>query len=473
MPLLDFFLNDLGGQTVKNLRFDVGATLPSLRVRLLDGQDPVNLTGATVTFTMIDKNGVEKISAAAAVLENATGGIVRYDWVAGNTNEEKVFFGQFKVVIGADNYLIPNNADQVLRIVMGNAEFQAGPAPVFPPIGLEVVSLGGTPGVDASPKWKKLTLTEADFTAAAALESLTLMQLPAGAVIHTAKIKHSAAFTGGALSAFTLELGITGSLAKYASAFDVFSAPAATNDQVTTSGDEESHDLATPILITARSTGGDVADATQGTVEIWLLVSSTTASAGSISADGIETQADGITTAGGPFRFLNFKGFDLVANEGGGIVGITALRSLRKQLISGFGTNNSTALFEITGLTIAVPAAGSYHVKWFLFINQAGAIAGIKLQPSYTGVVSISRLAVSDFGKDNKTFNEGGINSANSAVAALITIAQAAAGDYLVVIEGGFEASGAGNMRLLMGQSVSDAALTTMQTQSYAEIKEI
>ncbi len=68
MPVLDFFLNDISPVT-KNLRFDIGATLPVLRVRVMDGNDPVSLAGGTATFTMRDKDGIAKILNAPAISE--------------------------------------------------------------------------------------------------------------------------------------------------------------------------------------------------------------------------------------------------------------------------------------------------------------------------------------------------------------------------------------------------------------------
>lgn len=134
----------------------------------------------------------------------------------------------------------------------------------------------GTNLVGGMPKWRRFSVAESDFTAAAAQESITLFSLAAGEIIHSVKIKHSASFTGGTIADFTLEVGISGAEDKYASAFDVFQAAADTTFQLTDVVDSENHGSATDILVTARSASDDVADATAGAAEIWVLVSKAT-----------------------------------------------------------------------------------------------------------------------------------------------------------------------------------------------------
>lgn len=469
MPLLEFFLDDRGGQRVQNLRLDVLATLPALRVQVLDENDPVDLTGGVVTFSMEDSNGIFKILNAAAVLEDATNGIVRYDWTTPDVNVEEIFLGQFKIVIGADQYLIPTNADQQLRIIFGKAEFSPQPIPSNPSQGVQVVTLSGTPTLDAVSRIFKVVVPETAFTAAATEESIDLFQLPAGAIIQAMKVKHSAAFAGGAISAYTLSVGIAALTQKYLSNFDVFSAPAATNDKVATSGDEESHDAATAIKITAKSVGGDVADVTAGSAEVWVVAVNTLSTGSAITASGLETQKDGATVSGGPFNIVNFKDFDSVVDEGSGIVAVTAPKVLRKVTTNGFGVSSST-LFPVAELDLVIPAAGSYYVKWLLFVTQDAAAAGLKLSTNYTGGLVTSRQALTDTGLDNKTFNESGVNSASLAIGATISIAQAAAGDYVVMLEGFFQATGAGTMRISAAQVVTDASnLTTILQGSSAK----
>lgn len=136
--------------------------------------------------------------------------------------------------------------------------------------------MAGTVVATGTPRWRRFTVSESDFTAAATSEAITLFTLGAGEVIHAVKIKHSAAFTGGTLSAFTLEVGISGNSTKYASAFDVFQAAADTAFQVSSVVDSENHGSGTAIEITATSTGDNVVSATAGAAEVWVLVSEAT-----------------------------------------------------------------------------------------------------------------------------------------------------------------------------------------------------
>ncbi len=136
--------------------------------------------------------------------------------------------------------------------------------------------VAGNDVVGGFPSWRQITVAETAFTAAATSEAITLFTLGAGEVIHAVKIKHSASFTGGTLSAFTVEVGISGSSTKYASAFDVFQAAADTTFQLTDVVDSEDHGSGTTIEITARSVGDDVGDATAGSLDVWVLVSKAT-----------------------------------------------------------------------------------------------------------------------------------------------------------------------------------------------------
>jgi hypothetical protein len=133
--------------------------------------------------------------------------------------------------------------------------------------------LAGSTPTGGALTWQRFTVAESAFTAAATSESITLFTLGAGEVIHAVKIKHSTAFSGGTLTAFTVEVGISGDTTKYASAFDVFQAVADTTFQLSDGLFSENHGSTTTVQITARSTGDDVADATAGSVDVWVLTS--------------------------------------------------------------------------------------------------------------------------------------------------------------------------------------------------------
>lgn len=126
-------------------------------------------------------------------------------------------------------------------------------------------------GGEDVPVWEKVTVTYAQLAAAALTNSITLLELPAGGIIHAVKIKHSVAFTGGAISAYSVSVGIAGNTAKYASLFDVFQAADDESYQITDVLAGEDHDTAVNILVTALAVGANLSAAGAGSVDIWVL----------------------------------------------------------------------------------------------------------------------------------------------------------------------------------------------------------
>lgn len=133
------------------------------------------------------------------------------------------------------------------------------------------IETGG--GNSTSPVWVKVTKTFSDFSAAATTNSINIYGLGAGWVLHAVKIKQSTAFSGGAIASYTVSVGVSGNNAKYASAFDVFQAVAATTLQVTGTVGCESQGAIVQLTATATSTGANLNAAAAGSVDIWLLVS--------------------------------------------------------------------------------------------------------------------------------------------------------------------------------------------------------
>ena len=121
--------------------------------------------------------------------------------------------------------------------------------------------------------WSKYTVPYTSLSTAATTNSITLFSLPAAGIIHGVKIKHSTAFSGGSISAYTVSVGISGTLAKYATAYNVFQAVANDTFQLSNTLGSENHASATNILITATSTGANLNAATAGSVDIWVLTS--------------------------------------------------------------------------------------------------------------------------------------------------------------------------------------------------------
>lgn len=92
------------------------------------------------------------------------------------------------------------------------------------PLGLQIldnkIHLGNKVGY-----FRKYTVGYADLSAAALTNNVEIFQLPENGVLQAVKIKHSAAFTGGAVSALKLDVGVATDLGRYISQYDAHGAP--------------------------------------------------------------------------------------------------------------------------------------------------------------------------------------------------------------------------------------------------------
>ena len=131
---------------------------------------------------------------------------------------------------------------------------------------------GGLAVSSRVPRWVKTTLSHTAFQVASTTAQANLYSLPAGWSVLACKIKHSAAFAGGVISAYTVSVGTAGTPAKYGTAFNVFQAPGATVQQIEHNIGVESHAAATQLIAQAVSTGANTNASTAGSVDIWLLV---------------------------------------------------------------------------------------------------------------------------------------------------------------------------------------------------------
>ena len=93
-------------------------TSPALQATLKDAAlAPINLTGATVRFHMKSVDGTVKIDTAMTVT-NALGGVVQYDWVAGDTDTVGTYYVEFEVTYSdASVETFPNNGNRVVSVV--------------------------------------------------------------------------------------------------------------------------------------------------------------------------------------------------------------------------------------------------------------------------------------------------------------------------------------------------------------------
>jgi len=133
-------------------------------------------------------------------------------------------------------------------------------------IGLEA------PSVPETLTWVKASVSYTDFPSGLGYD-VEVYSLPAGYVLHGVKIKHSTAFGGGAISSYTLSVGITGELDRYSSDFDVLQATGDTTFQLSQCFDSQNHGSATSIKANAKSLGATLDNATAGAADIWLLIS--------------------------------------------------------------------------------------------------------------------------------------------------------------------------------------------------------
>lgn len=87
-------------------------TGPDLEVQFLDEYgDPVNITGySALTFRMMnEKKQIMKVNDAATPVDTSIGR-VKYVWKAVDTDEDAIYYGEFKVTLGTGQKVtFPNN----------------------------------------------------------------------------------------------------------------------------------------------------------------------------------------------------------------------------------------------------------------------------------------------------------------------------------------------------------------------------
>jgi len=121
------------------------------------------------------------------------------------------------------------------------------------------------------PVWTKYTVSYSALSAAATNNSVTLFTLPPRGIVHAVCIKHSASFTGGGLTGYTLSVGTTEG--KYASPFNVFGAPGGSTALLSLGCWNEHFTIPAVVFLWARSTGANLNAATAGSVDVWVYTS--------------------------------------------------------------------------------------------------------------------------------------------------------------------------------------------------------
>lgn len=93
-------------------------TSPSILATLKDASSvPVNITAATVRLHMKSLDGSLKVDSNMTVI-NAAGGLVRYDWLAGDTDTVGTYKVEFQVTYTDSSIeTFPNNGNEVINVV--------------------------------------------------------------------------------------------------------------------------------------------------------------------------------------------------------------------------------------------------------------------------------------------------------------------------------------------------------------------
>lgn len=123
------------------------------------------------------------------------------------------------------------------------------------------------------PSWVKVTKAYTDFATAGLTNDISIYTLQAGSFIHDVKIIPTTAFSGGIIASYTISVGISGSLNKYAIATNVFTSNLTVNAIHTPLVGLESLSATTDIRAQAISTVGNLNAATAGVVSFYLLIS--------------------------------------------------------------------------------------------------------------------------------------------------------------------------------------------------------
>jgi hypothetical protein len=140
-------------------------------------------------------------------------------------------------------------------------------SPVTVPIGLYMAGGALSGRLANSPNCRTFSVAESALTAASSTQDITLFQLPARGVVTGTTIKHSAAFSGGGLTAMTVSVGDQSSAALYAPAFDVFQ-PASDTAFANSDGFKSSTFAARDVFARFTSAGANVVSAATGAVDV-------------------------------------------------------------------------------------------------------------------------------------------------------------------------------------------------------------
>lgn len=189
----------------------------------------------------------------------------------------------FKTIsVAGEDDVVADTADDTVTFVAGTGiriETDAATDEVT----WSVESAGDPPAY--VPRWVKRSFTYDDFATAATTNEIELWQIPPGGMVHAAVVKHSTAFAGGSIHAYSVSCGKPGGNpgddTNLLTTFNVFQAVSGTTFAYSTGTDSDppyplfmqNFGTSYSLSIYAACSGGNLDTATQGAVDVWLLVS--------------------------------------------------------------------------------------------------------------------------------------------------------------------------------------------------------
>ena len=215
--------------------------------------------------------------------------------------------------------------------------------------------------------WYKFTVTYTQLAAAATNKTYKFADLPAGSAVHAACIKPTTIFTGGSLSSYNVTFNINGN--NYAASYEVRMVSISDTAFQYTFADQTPYDTlwnfgsTVPLNIIANSTGANLNAATQGSLDIYLLISTVNGTTG--GAGGGAGNAFGIVTVAGQTDIEATADHDTL------------------KLIAG---SNVTLTTNVLDKSVTIAAAGG----------------GVTSVNGYTGVVVLHSDDISDTGRSHK-----------------------------------------------------------------------
>lgn len=85
-----------------------GDTGPYYYAQITDKDGAVDLSGATVTFSMRSLTGTAKVTDQSVTISDAANGYIEYHWQAADTDWSTTFLAEFSVTLGGLEYTFPS-----------------------------------------------------------------------------------------------------------------------------------------------------------------------------------------------------------------------------------------------------------------------------------------------------------------------------------------------------------------------------